>query len=132
MTQPVIQPFLMFEGHAEEAMRFYVSLFPGSTVMEVSRYGEGGPGAAGSIMKAVFSLNGQTVICTDSPVKHGFTFTPSFSFFVDCAGEDDLRRWAAALGEDGKVLMGIADYGFSRLFTWVSDRYGVSWQLNLP
>jgi predicted 3-demethylubiquinone-9 3-methyltransferase (glyoxalase superfamily) len=72
------------------------------------------------------------VMCIDSPVKHQFTFTPSFSFFVDCASEDDLRRLAAALGEGGPVLMALANYGFSRLFTWVNDRFGVSWQLNLP
>jgi predicted 3-demethylubiquinone-9 3-methyltransferase (glyoxalase superfamily) len=68
----------------------------------------------------------------DSPAKHAFTFTPSFSFFVETESEDELRRLAAALGEGGSVMMPLGDYGFSRLFTWVSDRFGVSWQLNLP
>jgi predicted 3-demethylubiquinone-9 3-methyltransferase (glyoxalase superfamily) len=127
-----VRPFLMFEGRAEEAMKFYVSLFPNGKIVDVTRYGSGEPGAEGSVKVATFSLGEQTVMCIDSPVKHRFTFTPAFSFFVDCASEDDLRRLAAALGEGGAVLMGLANYGFSRLFTWVNDRFGVSWQLNLP
>jgi len=127
-----VRPFLMFEGRAEEAMNFYVSLFPESRIAAVERYGAGGPGREGSIKVASFSLGAQNVMCIDSPVAHGFTFTPAFSFFVDCASEDDLRRYAAALGEGGGVLMPPGDYGFSRLFTWVNDRFGISWQLNLP
>jgi predicted 3-demethylubiquinone-9 3-methyltransferase (glyoxalase superfamily) len=51
--------------------------------------------------------------------------------FVECESEEELRSFAGSLDEDGKVLMGIDNYGFSRLFTWVQDRFGVSWQLNL-
>jgi predicted 3-demethylubiquinone-9 3-methyltransferase (glyoxalase superfamily) len=127
-----VRPFLMFEGRAEEAMNFYVSLFPDGKIADIARSGTGEPGAEGSVRLARFSLGQQMVMCIDSPVKHQFTFTPSFSFFVDCASEDDLRRLAAALGEGGPVLMALANYGFSRLFTWVNDRFGVSWQLNLP
>jgi predicted 3-demethylubiquinone-9 3-methyltransferase (glyoxalase superfamily) len=127
-----VTPFLMFEGKAQEAMDLYVSLFPDAKVESVTRYGAGEPGAEGTIKVASFSLAGQRVMCIDSPVKHAFTFTPSFSFFVDCDSEADLRRLASALGEGGGVMMGIDNYGFSRLFTWISDRYGVSWQLNLP
>src|SRR5512140_2576644 len=91
-----IRPFLMFQGgHAEEAMNFYVSLFPGSEVNDIMRYGPGGPGAEGSVVKATFTVAGQSVICTDSPIEHEFTFTPSFSFFVDCESEDDMRRIGA-------------------------------------
>jgi predicted 3-demethylubiquinone-9 3-methyltransferase (glyoxalase superfamily) len=128
----IVRPFLMFEGGAEEAMTFYVSLFPDSKVTDVTRYGPGEPGPENSIKTAKFTLGGQSVMCIDSPVKHAFTFTPAFSFFVDCQSEDDLRRFAAALGEGGGVLMPLANYGFSRLFTWLNDRFGVSWQLNLP
>ena len=65
-----ISPFLMFEGQAEDAMRFYVSLFPGSEVIRLERYGPGEPGAEGSVKRADFVLAGQAVICIDSPVKH--------------------------------------------------------------
>ena len=127
-----VRPFLMFEGKAEEAMRFYVSLFSGGEILDLVRFGAKGPGAEGSVMKGSFSIAGQTVMCFDSPAKHAFTFTPSVSLFVDCASEEEIRRLSAALGEGGTVLMALADYGFSRQFTWVNDRFGVSWQLNLP
>jgi len=127
-----VRPFLMFEGKAEEAMNFYVSVFPDSKVTDVTRYGPGEPGPENSIKVARFTLAGQTVMCIDSPAKHAFTFTPAFSFFVDCTSEDELRRLAGALGEGGQALMPLANYGFSQLFTWLNDRFGVSWQLNLP
>ena len=127
-----VRPFLMFEGKAEEAMRFYISLFADGKIVDIERYGPGQPGAEGSVKVAKFSVAGQTVMCIDSPVKHGFTFTPAFSLFVDCESEAELRRLADALMEGGAALMPLNNYGFSRLFTWVNDRYGVSWQLNLP
>jgi predicted 3-demethylubiquinone-9 3-methyltransferase (glyoxalase superfamily) len=122
----------MFQGEAEAAMDLYVSLIPGSEIVEMARYGQGEGGPEGSVKTAVLSIAGQTVMCIDSPVKHGFTFTPSFSLFVDCETEAELSRLGSALSEGGNVLMEQADYGFSRQFTWVSDRFGVSWQLNLP
>ena len=67
-------PFLMFEGRAEEAMNFYVSLIPNSRIINTDRYGPGQPGPEGSVMKATFQVAGQTVMCTDSFIKHGFTF----------------------------------------------------------
>jgi predicted 3-demethylubiquinone-9 3-methyltransferase (glyoxalase superfamily) len=126
-----ILPFLMFEGRAEEAMTLYVSLFPDARIEKVERYGAAGPGKEGSVMRAVFSLGGQSIMCTDSFVKHAFTFTPATSWFVTCESEERLRLLAKELAKDGQVLMGLDNYGFSRLFTWVNDRFGVSWQLNL-
>jgi predicted 3-demethylubiquinone-9 3-methyltransferase (glyoxalase superfamily) len=122
----------MFEGKAEEAMNFYVSLFRDGKIINIVRYGPGQPGAEGSVMKANFSIGGQTVMCIDSPVKHNFTFTPAFSLFVDCESEEEIRRLCPALAEGGATLMPLGAYGFSRQFAWVADRYGVSWQLNLP
>lgn len=126
-----VQPFLMFEGKAEEAMKFWVSLIPGSEIVDVVRYGAGGPGPEGSVMLATVSVGGQSVKCSDSFVKHGFTFTPSFSFFVECASEAEITKLSAALSEGGGTLMPLGSYGFSRMFAWVCDRFGVSWQLNL-
>jgi predicted 3-demethylubiquinone-9 3-methyltransferase (glyoxalase superfamily) len=125
------KPFLMFEGRAEEAMSFYVSLFPDGKILDVTRYGAGQAGPEGSVMKATFSVAGQTVMCIDSPAKHAFTFTPSISLFVECDSEAELRRLATAFTEGGSQLMPVSNYGFSTLFAWVSDRFGVSWQLNL-
>jgi predicted 3-demethylubiquinone-9 3-methyltransferase (glyoxalase superfamily) len=125
-----VTTFLMFEGKAEEAMTFYVSLFRGA-VTRVEKYGPGEPGKEGSVKKADFTLAGHRLACIDSPVRHAFTFTPSVSLFVDCEDEAELDRAFAALSEGGTVMMPPGNYGFSRKFTWVSDRFGVSWQLNL-
>src|SRR4051812_34059782 len=82
-----VTPFLMFEEKAEEAMGLYVSLIPDSRITNIVRYGEGQAGKTGSVMRADFVLAGQPVICIDSPVPHAFTFTASFSMFVDCVDE---------------------------------------------
>ncbi|HXD32690.1 MAG TPA: VOC family protein [Pyrinomonadaceae bacterium] len=129
MAHKVI-PFLMFEGSAEEAMRFYVSLFHGSEIKQIEKYGAGEPGAEGSVKHAEFTLAGQDVICIDSPMHHDFTFTPSISLFVVCESEDELDKAFSQLSDGGAVLMPPDNYGFSKKFTWVSDRFGVSWQLN--
>lgn len=85
-----------------------------------------------AVLKAEFSIGGQTILCTESPVIHQFSFTPSFSLFVDCQSEDELMRLHDTLSSGGSTLMPLANYGFSKKFAWVNDRYGVSWQLNLP
>lgn len=127
-----IETFLMFEGEAEQAMRFYVSLFAGSEITRIEKYGAGEMGAEGSIKKASFKLAGHNMACIDSPVKHAFTFTPSTSLFVHCEDEAEFDRALAALSEGGAMLMPPGNYGFSRKFVWLNDRFGVSWQLNLP
>jgi predicted 3-demethylubiquinone-9 3-methyltransferase (glyoxalase superfamily) len=121
----------MFEERAEEAMNFYVSLIPGSEITSIARYDPGQPGPEGSVMVATFTVAGQPVMCSDSFVKHGFTFTPATSLFVECESEEEVARLAAALAEGGAELMPLGNYGFSRQFAWVNDRFGVSWQLNL-
>jgi predicted 3-demethylubiquinone-9 3-methyltransferase (glyoxalase superfamily) len=122
---------LMFDGRAEEAMTFYLSLFEDAEVLAIARYGVEGPGAEGSVEHATFSLAGQQLMCMDSSVKHAFGFTPAISLYVDCATEAELDRIYAALAEKGQPLMPLGSYGFSTKFGWVADRFGVSWQLNL-
>lgn len=126
-----ITTFLMFEGRAEEAMTFYLSLFPGSEIVSISRYGEDGPGAPGSVVHAVFSLAGQAFMCIDSFVKHAFGFTPAVSLHVACDSEAEVDRLFAALSEGGEVLMPLDAYPFSPRYAWLNDRFGVSWQLTL-
>jgi predicted 3-demethylubiquinone-9 3-methyltransferase (glyoxalase superfamily) len=121
----------MFEGSAEAAMNFYISLIPGSEMTSIERWPPGGPGVEGSVMRATFTLGGHPVMCSDSFVRHEFTFTPSTSFFVECESEEEIRRLATALVEGGAELMPLGNYGFSRQFAWVKDRFGVSWQVNL-
>ena len=71
-------------------------------------------------------------MCSDSFVKHPFTFTPSISNFVTCSSEEELDNLYEKLNEGGQALMPLNNYGFSKKFGWVNDRFGVSWQLNLP
>lgn len=125
-----VTTFLMFDGQAEEAITFYVSLFRGSEVTRVEKYGPNEPGREGSVRRADFVLTGHRMMCIDSPAKHAFTFTPSTSLFVECEDEAELDRAFAALSAGGKVLMPPGDYGFSAKFAWLNDRFGVSWQLN--
>jgi predicted 3-demethylubiquinone-9 3-methyltransferase (glyoxalase superfamily) len=126
-----ITPFLMFEGAAETAMNFYVSLFAGSSIQSIARFGAEGPGKEGSVMTGILSLNGQTIMFLDSPVKHAFTFTPATSLFVECENVEEIDRLFAALSDGGKVLMALDAYPFARRFGWMNDRFGVSWQLRL-
>lgn len=125
-----IHTYLMFDGKAEEAMNFYLSLFEDSKVLSIARYGPEGPGKEGSVIHAVFTLNGQEYMCMDSSVKHEFTFTPSISLFVNCASEEEIDTLYGKLIEGGVAMMPLGNHGFSRKFGWLEDRFGVAWQLN--
>ena len=82
-------------------------------------------------MFARFELNGSQFACSDSYIKHEWTFTPGVSNFVDCKTDDELENIFAKLSENGKILMPLDNYGFSQKFGFVEDRFGVSWQLYL-
>src|SRR5690606_10332220 len=127
-----ITPLLMFDGKAEEAINFYVSLFENSSVGEVRRYGPHGPGAEGAVMHASFSLAGRPYMAVDSSTRNDFAFTPATSQFVRCEDEAEIERLFGALTEGGNVFMPLGNYGFSKRFGWGADRFGVSWQLMLP
>ncbi|MGG0649016.1 VOC family protein [Bacillus mycoides] len=128
-TNQKITTFLMFEGKAEEAMNFYTSLFNQSEIVSISRYDENGPGKEGTVIHATFTLNGQEFMCIDSYVKHDFTFTPAMSLYVTCDTEEEIETVFNKLAQDGKVLMPLGSYPFSKKFGWLNDKYGVSWQL---
>jgi predicted 3-demethylubiquinone-9 3-methyltransferase (glyoxalase superfamily) len=119
-------PFLMFQGRCEEALTFYAEVIPGARIAAMDRKPDG------AVAMARLSVGGLEIMANDSPPVHDFDFTPSSSTFliVDNAGEVDSL--AAALGEGGKLLMPPDNYGFSQRFGWVQDRFGVSWQINLP
>ena len=123
-------PFLMFQGDAKPALTLWREAFPSLEVLELEEYGEGSQ--KGQVAQARIRLGGTELKLFDSPPVHSFSFTPATSFFIDCEDEAHLRSLAAKLGEGGDVMMPIDCHGFSKLFTWISDRFGVSWQLNLP
>ena len=121
----------MFDGRAEEAMRFYCEIFSNAKMIEMEKFGRGEMGAEGTILRAVISIKGQDIICIDSPVQHEFTFTPAVSLLVDCDNTDEIERLYLNLADGGKVLMPLDSYPFSQRYGWLTDRFGVSWQLNL-
>jgi predicted 3-demethylubiquinone-9 3-methyltransferase (glyoxalase superfamily) len=126
-----ISTFLMFEGRAEEAMRLYAEVFDGAQVEQLERYGEGEAGAEGTVKQATLRLGEQRLRFFDSSVEHAFGFTPAISLFVECERETELDELFARLSDGGAVLMPLDAYPFSRRFTWLTDRFGVSWQLSL-
>ena len=112
-----ITPFLWFNGQAEEAMNFYISIFKNSKAINVSRYGEGGPGQKGSVMSATFQLEGQIFMALNGGPQ--FTFTPAISLFVNCETQeevDELWRKLSAGGSEERC-------------GWLKDKYGLSWQI---
>ena len=112
-----ITPFLWFDGKAEEAMNFYVSVFKNSKVVKVSRYGEAGPGAKGTVMSATFELDGQQFHALNGGPQ--FTFTPAISLFVNCETQQEVDELWDKLSEGGK----------KEKCGWLKDKYGLSWQI---
>ena len=129
-------PFLMFcgphKGQAEEAITCYVSLLENSQMIAIDRYGANEPEPEGTVRLARFTLAGREYMAIDSALEHNFTFTPAFSIFVTFESEKELATFYTVLMEGGEALMPLGNYGFSRTFGWLNDRYGVSWQMNLP
>src|ERR1700674_4229103 len=112
-----ITPFLWFDGNAEEAMNFYVSLFKNSKVKGVTRYGETGPGPKGSVMTASFELDGQEFVALNRGPK--FKFTEAISFVINCKTQEEVDNFWDKLSEGGEI-QGCG---------WVKDKYGLSWQV---
>ena len=119
-------------GKAEEAINLYTSLFRNSGVKHIEYFKEGEPGGEeGTVKQAVFTLDGQEYRAMDGGVGHQFSFTPAVSVFVNCESEEEIDTLWQKLLEGGSALMPLGDYGFSKKFGWLNDKYGMSWQLNL-
>jgi predicted 3-demethylubiquinone-9 3-methyltransferase (glyoxalase superfamily) len=113
-----ITPFLWFDGKAEEAANFYVSIFEDSKIVNITRYGEAGPGPAGSVMTVEFQLEGRDFIALNGGPQ--FKFTEAISLSVNCETQEEVDRFWEKLsdaGEEGPC-------------GWLKDRYGLSWQVN--
>ncbi len=130
-----ILTFLMFSGErhgtARQAIDFYVSLFTDAHIERIDLWGPDEGQVEGTIKTAIFVLNGRRFMASETTVPHAFNFTPSLSLFVECDTQDEVDGLFAALSEGGSTLMPLGDYGFSRRFGWVADRFGITWQLNL-
>jgi predicted 3-demethylubiquinone-9 3-methyltransferase (glyoxalase superfamily) len=117
MTTTRITPFLWFDGFAEEAAKFYTSIFPNSKIASVVRNGDASPGPTGAVMTVDFSLDGQQFTALNGgPVFH---FTEAISFVVHCRTQEEVDRyWDALLAGGTPSQCG-----------WLKDRFGVSWQI---
>jgi len=112
-----ITPFLWFNDKAEEAMHFYVSIFKNSKVGKVTRYGDAGPGAKGTVMSATFQLEGQEFFALNGGPQ--FSFTPAISFFVNCETQEEVNQLWEKLSAGGET----------QRCGWLKDKYGLSWQI---
>jgi predicted 3-demethylubiquinone-9 3-methyltransferase (glyoxalase superfamily) len=112
-----ITPFLWFDGKAEEAAKFYLSVFKNSRLGRVTRYGDAGPGAKGSVMTVSFELEGQQFIALNGGPH--FAFSPAISFVVDCKTQQEVDALWEKLSAGGEQQM----------CGWLKDKYGVSWQI---
>ena len=113
-----ITPFLWFETQAEEAARFYTSVFPNSRILNTARYGDAGPGPKGSVMTVEFELDGQRMIALNGGPQ--FKFTEAISLSVDCKDQEEVDHYWSRLSQGGRESM----------CGWLKDRYGLSWQVN--
>lgn len=127
-----IRPSLIFGGNAEEAMTFYVSLFPNSQIVELKRYGAEDPGVTGQVSHGEISLSGEELFCSDSLTGHGYGFTPTMSFLIACESAEEIKRLSEGLEQGGELLGKVEDYPSALKFFFVIDRFGVAWQLILP
>jgi len=123
--------FLIFDGRAEEAIHFYTSVFQQAEIISIIKYGPLEAGAEGSVKIGVFSIHGQVYMCIDSTIKHGFTFTSAISIFVRCENEEEITILFSGLSHGGSVIMPLGPYPFSKHFGWLTDKFGLSWQLNV-
>jgi predicted 3-demethylubiquinone-9 3-methyltransferase (glyoxalase superfamily) len=112
-----ITPFLWFDGQAEQAAKFYTSIFKKSKIGKVSRYGDAGPGPKGSVMTVEFKLEGQDFIALNGGPT--YRFTPAISLFVDCETQKEVDELWSKLSAGGKEVQ----------CGWLEDKYGLSWQI---
>jgi predicted 3-demethylubiquinone-9 3-methyltransferase (glyoxalase superfamily) len=112
-----ITPFLWFDGNAEEAANFYISIFKNSKMGKISRYGDAGPGPKGTAMSVTFQLEGQEFYALNGGPQ--FKFTPAISLFVNCETQQEVDELWEKLSAGGRTDR----------CGWLQDKYGLSWQI---
>ena len=132
MTKMLISNGLWFDSQAEEAAKFYTSVFHGSKIGDIVRYGKEGleihRRPEGSVMAVEFELSGEKFVAINGGPL--FTFNPSVSYFVVCETMEETDNTWHTLLEGGSVLMPYQQYEWSEKYGWLTDRYGLSWQIS--
>jgi predicted 3-demethylubiquinone-9 3-methyltransferase (glyoxalase superfamily) len=112
-----MRTFLWFDGKAEEAARFYVSLFPGAKILDTMRYTEAGPRPKGEVLTVSFELFGQAFVALNGGPH--YSFTPAISFMIECETQAELDGYWERLADGGTPMQ----------CGWITDRFGVTWQI---
>jgi predicted 3-demethylubiquinone-9 3-methyltransferase (glyoxalase superfamily) len=112
-----ITPFLWFENQAEEAAKFYTTIFKNSKITKTMRCGDAGPGPKGSVLTIGFELDGQPVTAINGGPH--YQLNPAFSFVVHCQSQEEVDYYWNKLGEDGRPMQ----------CGWLTDKFGLSWQV---
>ncbi|KDE14155.1 VOC family protein [Rhodococcus aetherivorans] len=114
---PKITPFLWFDTEAEDAAKFYTSVFPDSRILGTTYYQDAGPKPAGTVMAVDFELDGQRYVAFNGGPE--FSFSEAVSLQIDCADQDEVDHYWNALTEGGEESQ----------CGWLKDRFGLSWQV---
>ena len=114
---PKIRTFLWFDRNAEEAARFYTSVFRGGKMLDIMRYTEAGPRPKGEVLTVSFELFGHVFVALNGGPQ--YAYTPAVSFMVECETQEELDSYWNALADGGKPIQ----------CGWITDKFGVTWQI---
>lgn len=130
-----VYPFLTFSGNAEEAVNFYTGIIPDSKIISLVKISENDRGETGKILNCVFELSGQVYIALDIEKEYAAQFSWAFSMYFECSDENEFDTIFSKLSQDGNVMMGPepieSEHIKMQKATWVTDKFGVTWQLVL-
>lgn len=128
-----VYSFLTFNGNAEEVVNFYTEIIPNSRIVSIVRIGESDRGETGKILNCIFELSGQTYIAMDMEKNYAPAFNWAFSLYYECSDEAEFDTIFNELSKNGTIIMGPEPVATEtikiRKATWVTDRFGVTWQL---
>ena len=131
MTEPnqKILPFLSFRGNAEEAVNFYISVFPDARIISLVHITDKANGEPGKVLNVLFEIMGQQFMAMDMDEQHSPEFSWAVSMYTNCGSEEEFDMIFSRLAEDGLVMMGPESVLEFRKVTWITDKYNVTWQL---
>ena len=131
MTEPnqKILPFLSFRGNAEEAVNFYMSVFPETRIISLVHITDKANGEPGKVLNVLFEIMGQQFMAMDMNEQHSPEFSWAVSMYTNCSSKEEFDTIFSRLAKDGLVMMGPEPVLEFRKVAWITDKYNVTWQL---